>query len=206
MKYTYIPDTYNVKKIFDNNLDDVFVDIQVAYRKIFESLLSKVINFKEIDKYIEESKIDIPVVDDFDYNFYHKYSTLGSKYVFLRNNIHIENLSDIELSELRVSENLDFDFLKRTISKVIFEDGDLSFFGPPMDETKVSSKSMVFEFAFDQKKCKSIEQLDLIENAIQKINTYIKKNIEENLKIPVSFIVYRAIPDLYFNDELKKIA
>ena len=100
MDMKFFPESYNFKLMVEKGLNkELFFKLQIKYKNDFEKLLMKIIDFKKIDDYINGYGYNIPFVDDFDYNFYHKYSVLGSKYIFFRNNIHIENLS---LEEIKI--------------------------------------------------------------------------------------------------------
>ncbi len=208
MNYNYIPNSYNnllVQDKFNNN--NSFVNMQLLYRKGLENLIKKFIDFEKIDKYISDSNFTIPMVKDKDYNFYHKYSTLNSNYIYLRNNFHVENLTDDEIKILKENEILDVEFYNKTLERVIYEDGDFVFFGTPIDENLVKSKSIVFEFAYDQKKCTSLEQLKEIKQIIDYSFEYIGLRIKENMAIPISFIKYNAIVDIYcqHKEQLKNL-
>ena len=98
MEYIYIPDSYNnnlMKEKFKN--EEEFLNTQVLYRQKFESILEQYIDFNLIDRVIKNKNINIPTIEDTKYNFYHKYSTLNSKYIFLRNNFDVENLTKEEI-------------------------------------------------------------------------------------------------------------
>ena len=197
MKYKYLPNSYNDNLIIEKfeNYDE-FVNMQILYRTIFEKYLLKYVNFKDFD-----AKIDIPIIDDQFYNFYHKYSILGSNYIFVRNNYHVENLTNEELQELRNMNDCDVEFLKKTLSKVMFEEGDYVFYGSPIRSNEVESNKIVIEFAYDQTKIKTIEELKKIEKTIVEI----RKEIEDKLTIlfdsKPAFLVYNGIPDYYRNHE-----
>lgn len=202
MKYIYVPDSYNSSMIetkFQN--EEEFLSMQVLYRKYFESLLRRFIDFKQIDEYIQKKQVVIPKVRDGEYNFYHKYSNLESDYVFLRNNFHVENLSSEELEFLKKSSTAnDVDFLRQTFSRVIFEEGDATFFGTPSSSTEVKSKSVVFEFAYDQTECVDLKQLKAIEEIMREVFTQIEEYMKKCFNLPVSFLVYKSIPDLYYRE------
>lgn len=198
MNYVYIPDSYNNNLIKEKyKSEEEFLNIQILYRQKFESILKKYIDFKSIDIVIKNKNINIPEVEDTEYNFYHKYTTLDSKYVFLRNNFHVENLTKDEIKRLLTNDINDVTFFNSTLSKVIFEDGDETFFGIPTDEVKIKSRSLVFEFAFDQTKIENIEELKEINNIIKQTEEYLKENIKGVFRATPSFIVYNSIPNLY---------
>ena len=80
---------------------------------------------------------------------------------------------------------------------LLFEKGDKIFLGPTNIENLVNSQSIIFEFSFDQIKCIDVEHLLKIENIYDNIVIYVKNLVMKYLKLPVSFIKYNKIPDLY---------
>lgn len=199
----YIPDTCKNDTRVD---DELYSILQIQYRNGFIKYLSKYINFDEINDMINELD-NIPVVNDMHYNFYHMNSLLDNKYLYLRNNIHIEKLSDDDLNLL---DNIDFldtvsdDYFKRTYESVLFEDGENISYEEYPNETNIKkSKSIVFEFAYDQKKCESIEQLKNIRKLIDMIFRKIQVALEKE-NINCDFLVYNAIPEIFSLEELEK--
>ena len=83
----------------------------------------------QINKYINDSKVDIPRIKDKEYNFYHLSSNLNSNYIYLRNNIHIENLTNEEILYLVNNDNFSDDFIINTYQRVLYEEGDATYFG-----------------------------------------------------------------------------
>ena len=138
MEYIFIPNSIDNKK-------ENFA-IQIKYKNEVEKLLSKFIEFSMLDDKIREVSNVFPV-DDYEYNFYHKFSVLKSDYIFLRNNIHIENLTPEEQEKIKNNEISD-EFILETIPKVLFEDSGKSFFGKQVLEYLANSKSIVFEIAY----------------------------------------------------------
>ncbi|MBR2587823.1 MAG: hypothetical protein IKD77_01285 [Bacilli bacterium] len=199
MKYNYYPDSFNYNLIKSNFADeDEFINLSVKYKQHLENILNKIIDFKKINDLIKSKNIEIPLVEDKQYNFYHKYSVLNSDYIFLRNNIHLENLSVDELNELK--NGVDDKFIMNTLQKVIYEKGDKTFVGIPNDFSMVDSKSVFIEFAYDQKKCESIDQLRNIGEIVNTVFDYIEKDLSK-YKMPLSLTVYDAIPDIYKQTE-----
>lgn len=203
MEYIYIPDSYNNSMIESKFKDrEEFLSLQVLYRKYLESLLSSFVDFQKIDLYIQQKQVVIPRVKDEKYNFYHKYSNLGSEYLFLRNNFHVENLSPEEIVLLKhPSTANNVDFIRQTLSRVIFEEGDFTFFGPPTNSTEVKSKSIVFEFAYNQTECVDLKQLKAIEEITKEVFAQLTEYMKKFFNLPVSFLVYKSIPDLYYRED-----
>lgn len=201
MKYIYSPDSYD-ETLIENKFEnyDEFLSLQLKYRAGFEKVLNGLVNFKSIDDNINHQPFSIPKIQDQGYNFYHKFSTLNSDYIFLRNNFHIEKLSLEDISALKNGEVIDIKFLNRTLYTVIFEEGDKSCYGIPMEENFVDSKSIVFEFAYDQKRCDSVQQLNQIKNFKNSISNYIDNCLNNKINIPVSILPYNAITDIYYQN------
>ncbi len=196
--YTYIPDTYNYNNIdikFENM--DSFIRYQEKYKTKFEEYLYKLINFNELDSFIKNQDVNIPRVLDDTYNFYHNNSGLKSSYIFMRNNIHLERLSEEDLKILINNDKIDDEYFSRTFIDVLHEEGDGCFFGTPIDRNLVPSDSIVLEFAYNINKCDDLEQLSKIEEIIDYSFDFLKTEFASKSNIKVSFIVYDAIRDIF---------
>ncbi len=199
MEYNYVPNSYDKNLISKNEfLQDNFLLMQIKYRQSIEEVLKSIINFKELDDYCTK-EIKVPINDDWEDNFYHKFSTLNSKYIFLRNNIHVEKLKNEDIEKIKraiFNENLlDKEFVLRTLKDVLYEDGDYVFYGVAMDENRVDSQSLVFEFSYDDSKC-SIEEGILIKKICDNILNNIKERIESNLNCHVELIINKGFANI----------
>lgn len=206
MKYKYISDIYNYEEI--KNIDeDLFLKLQIKYKQSMESILKKIFDFSEIDDILNELEFRVPIPQDEEYNFYRKFSILGSKYVYLRNNIHIERLSREEVLEIIKSLNndeyLNVDFINKTFKRVLFENSNSTFYGIPEYSSLVESKSLVFEFAYDQVGCKEIKQINDINQKFKEMFEMLKRTFSKK-NIPISLIIYNSIPDLYVSEDVNK--
>ena len=116
-------------------------------------------------------------------------------------------VSLLELHNIKYDAiNLEFG---KTLKKVLFEKGNSTFMGTPMDETSVLSQSIIFEFAFNQKECTSVEQLKKIKEVSKECFKMIGTCINEKFDISVSYLIYNAIPDIFYssnNDNVKHIS
>ena len=195
----YIPDSYDYKKLEEMGISsEEFLNLQVKYREGFEAYLKDLIDFNEINSYIL-TKGEIPKVDDEDRNFYHKYSTLGSNYIFLRSNVHIERLTPDEINILKL--NPTSEFYQKTYDRVLFETTEEVniMIGSAIPEHIVKGRSIIIEFSHDMKKETSEQMMKADE-----ISKYLKELIEkygEARGIPISFIEYKAIPDSFLGGE-----
>ncbi|MBR3897759.1 MAG: hypothetical protein IKJ43_00575 [Bacilli bacterium] len=205
MDFKFVPDTYDRSLINNLNLSSNFNNLQLLYKKAFEKYYGDMIKAYTIDKYIKDNNLFVPSIDDSEYNFYHKDSSLGSNYLFLRNNIHIERLNVEEIREL--SNNPSKEFIDKTFKNVLFEsDENIStFFGTANDQTRVLANSLVFEFSYDMKKLESLEQLKQIEELINRVRYFVENEIPKQMGVNTSFIEYKAIPDLFIEKKQRKI-
>ena len=195
----YVPDSYDYKKLEEIGLtNEEFLNLQIKYREGFESYLKDIIDFNEINSYIL-MKGELPKVDDEDRNFYHKYSTLGSNYIFLRSNVHIERLTPEEINILKL--NPTSEFYQNTYDRVLFEtEEDVNIMiGSAIPANAVKGRSIIIEFSHDMKKETSEQMMKADE-----ISKYLKDLFEkygEARNIPISFLEYKAIPDYFLKEE-----
>lgn len=204
MKYVYVPNNYDYDEINKKFSDfDEFIKVQIKCRSEIEKIIMSFLNFENIDNNLEQ--YNIPIIEDKEYNFYHKFSTFGSKYIYLRNNIHVERLDLEDINYIKKciisNDSLSSDFIFKHLNILLFEKGDKIFLGPTNIENLVNSQSIIFEFSFDQIKCIDVEHLLKIENIYNNIVKYVKNLVMKYLKLPVSFIKYNKIPDLYKKNE-----
>lgn len=191
----FYPDTHDYSKITDLNLTkEEFLELQIKYKQGFEEYLKTKIDFNEINSYILMSG-NLKPNDDKERNFYKKYSTLGSDFIYLRNNIHLERLDIYEIGTLK--NNPDASFYEKTYEKVLYEtEKDTNIFiGTPTPNNEVKGRSLIFEFSHNMRKESAVERY-----AAGNISKYIKdllNKYSESRNLTISFIEYKAIPDYY---------
>ena len=193
MIYKYTPDTYDYNLIKKLNLnEDEFLKLQLKYREEFESFLKKIVSFSSFDQLLTKENIKILEIEDKNDNFYHKFSSLNSKYLFLRNNYHIERLKEKDLDVLKGSlfddKKLEENFILKTFKEVLFEDGDQAMFGVPMLKNLANSKSLVFELAYDDKLC-SVEESKIIRKFYENTLVKLQKFLKNELNVDVNIII-----------------
>lgn len=204
MDYTYIPDSFNYKYIkerFDQK--NSFLDLQIKYKMGFEKFLLSHLDMEKISRELVSVGFAIPKIEDTTANFYRKFSQLGNPYIYIRNNYHVERLTDEELAIL--NSNPTSEFFSKTFPKVMFEDGKTVFYGIPRVETECDAKSITFEFAFDKVACQTMEEIISIEDAIERCKAAIKAQLQDRYGLPISFVVYTGIPKLFPKDAIDKI-
>ncbi len=195
MNYIYVPDSFDYNLVHSKFTDDEFLSLQIKYRTIIEKILMDYIDFEDIDKRINNN-IVLPKIEDLDYNFYHKFSSLNSNYLYLRNNFHVENLN-VEQIEILKSGQVGKSFIVSTLPKVLFENGDEACFGRPRLDNIVNCKGFVFEFAYDSFKINSLSDLVIIDKIVEEIKVYLKSIIEKLFRLPASIVINKALSSIY---------
>ena len=200
----YLPNSYNIKKIketFENM--DSFTKYQRKYQRLMGYLLRNLIDIELIDKYMD----GIPKCKDSEYNFYHNKEVLNSDYLFLRNNIHVENLNESELKLLNeISEKDDYiPFLNQTMFRVIGEDNNVSCYGYDLYENMVESYNLIFELAYNMAKFENMEQTKQVNGAYDKIKMELDGKLIKHFRIGISLVKYSMMPDLFIENGKKNV-
>jgi len=195
----YLPDTINLDEANKKyGSEKNFNILQITYKNFLEIYISSLVDFEAIDKIIKDSNLEFKKINDDSYNIYHKESNLNSKYLFIRNNIHIENLNDEQAQKL-INNDLSEDFIKDTINDVLKEDKDfLSYDSDP--NNLVFTKGLIFEFAYDGSELSDVEKQER-EIVIKQIFDIISKALEDSPFV-TNFIIYDKKED-YFKPKVK---
>ena len=181
-KYHFIPNTINLELASNLNLsngevlNERFYEIQRLYYHGLQLFLNNLIKINEFEQKIINSDLNFVPLADKENNIYHKYSDLN--FIFIRNNLHIERLSNEEIGHLiSVKDDSDklLEFIKTTLKKVIYEEFEFINFGPPILEYFRSGQSIVIEIAYDQKTCKTAEEIYNKKDFVEKINEEISE-------------------------------
>ncbi len=191
MKMDYTPNTISYKLIKEKNIDEeLFLPLQLKYRKSLENILKKYVSFNSFDELLVKTFGSIPLYES--NSFYYKYSELDSKYLFLRNNIHIERLNEKDIDVIKESlfdkEDLNGDFILRTLKEVIFEEGDIVILEGSNEKYSCKANSLIIEFAYNDEDC-SLEESIAIKDFFDKVTISFKKFLEPILNMETSFII-----------------
>ncbi len=155
------------KEIIYENINiadkDQNFDIYFLYYTCFIAYLIEKYNLDEFDKQICESKLHFTPVKEENMDIYQYFSSPYLKYLYLRNNIHIERLTKDEREFLKSKINstnvLDQEmkfFIEETYKKLIFEDvlenGEryLIAFGPDSAQLYAHNDAIVLGIRYDK--------------------------------------------------------
>jgi hypothetical protein len=112
-----------------------YFDLTNKYKRLLERSLIKCLPLEQIDSNMEKSDLGFVPVETPAMDFYQATSGMGLNYIYLRNNIYIEKLSekDLALLESLNSEEDEEQFVKRTLKDVIYPytvEKQVLFYGP----------------------------------------------------------------------------
>ena len=195
----YIPDTIDLKKVIEKfKSENTYNDYQFKYKNCIEEIVNAYVDFASVNDIINNCGIKLKTIGDYDYNIYHKHSLLECEYLFIRNNMHVEYLSDKELEVLK-SNSINEDFIKKTLDKVIHEDENFLAYGDDPNNLKFTG-GLIFEFAYDSTELSNDDRAkvaDFIKQVFVKINEGMKE-----LSIVSNYTIYDKNPD-YFRPVVK---
>ena len=148
----------NNKKYFKSLTNSSKKEYLYLYKKYSDMLYKyfiKKYNLDEIDNFFINSKHNYKETNTNDLDFYQYLSKKYLKYLYIRNNIYIERLSDIEKEFLKNIKEFDLDFIKNTYLKVILEDNDLNsktntFYGEDNPVYLKPSNAIIIGFKYNR--------------------------------------------------------
>ena len=195
----YLPNTIDLNKVNEMYGNEKNYNIlQVTYRNYVENLINSIIDFKSIQKLIDDSGLVFDKINDSSYNIYHRESKLDSDYIFIRNNIHIENLNENERKAL-IENKIYESFITDTIDKVLKENEDFLSYDNNSNNL-VFTKGLIFEFAYDGSKLTDEERKERAV-LINQIFEIMSKSMEESPFVN-NYIIYDKKED-YFRPAVK---
>ena len=111
----------------NNDINKNYIIIASTYKYLLEKMLVKELNLKQYDDTLKSSNLNFKQVDEKNMDIYQYYSNMNLEYIYLRNNIYIENLTNEERQVILNkynSNNLELDdatlnFINNTYVKVI---------------------------------------------------------------------------------------
>lgn len=179
----------------------------LMYRKLFTQYIIEKLNLKKYDDEIAESKLNFIEVKEKQMDIYQYFSKDKLKYFYIRNNIHIEKLTDEEqkfLQKIKLEEpnelgDIEKDFIEKTYSKVIFEDvlenGEICnvFYGPDSRSFISSNNSIVIGMRYDEFENNGLDdekwdelhekQLDFWDELKERMELELKMKINKHISI-----------------------
>lgn len=192
-----------------NNLKEeekaVYVDCINYYYNLLIEFLEKKLNISTFDKNLAESENNFTSVSEEKMDIYQYLSSYKFKYMYIRNNIYLDRLTNAEIMKLRnfmkTNETLDnpelLAFVESTYQKLIDENPELETttnYGPLDPKYFGNSKGITIgyrtdEFA-DTEKENWAELHQQREFELDFFNTFVKISLEKKSDVPINLIRY----------------
>ena len=100
----------------DGELTERYYTLVKNYKVLLDNYLLNKLGLSEVDYKIINSGLSFVPIDIDDMDFYQKFSSMGLKYLYLRNNIYINKLS---LDDMEKIENLSVNQMQKPSSKLM---------------------------------------------------------------------------------------
>lgn len=201
-------DKFNINDMNDETMN-TFLFLTSAYRYMFAKYIIKTLELKKYDQLISKNTISFLPVKKDEMDIYQLFNSDDLTYLYLRNNIHLVNLTNDERKDffemlkkydMQYTSELE-EFISSTYRKVIYEDIENNYstlvnFGPISQSFMAPNNSLVIGIRFDEFNLngKSDSEWDSNHNLqldyISEISAQISTLAENRLKIQCFVIKY----------------
>lgn len=144
-------DVFTDKGLYENDvLTDRYYTLLKNYKVLFEKYLMVKIPLKDMDNKIINSGLSFVSVVDDKMDFYQKFSSMGLKYIYLRNNLYVYKLS---LNDIDKVVNLSKEELENP-------SGELMSFIEETYKDVIDARPLDEDVSIDYRKCYGIDSDD----------------------------------------------
>jgi len=201
----------NMIKIKNNNMPKKeYIELYNIYRFFMTKYIIEKLNLKEYDKKIKNSKCNFIPVETERMDVYQFFSCDELEYIYIRNNVYIERLSDKEIALLKEKiKNNDYSFdesivdlIENTYQKIIFEDIMKNgkkyqiTYGPDSSNYFARNDSLVLGIRYDEfaetkltdEEWKKQNQKQM--EFLRKIINEMINEFENKINVPINIIKY----------------
>ena len=195
--------------IENDKLNKKYYTILNNYKILLESYLRWKLSLKEYDNKLRNSELLFVPIKSENMDFYQYYSTMGLKYIYLRNDLSIEKLSNedietllkINLSELKTISDELLNLIERTYKNIIDNNKDnnikqINCYGIDIESFWINSSELVFGVRYDEFADNQLDEDTWEENYFKQV-VYIDNLIKEmsdkssnTLGVKVNFLKY----------------
>lgn len=213
---------FDIKEMDDETRENYFL-LTSAYRYYLTKYLEEKVGLSKFDKRIETSELSFVPVDEKEMDFYQGFNRSNYKFIYLRNNIYIGNLSNEErneLCELIKSSELEYnekigEFIGRTFKKAIFEkskdnDSININYGPISQSFFAPNDALIIGLRYDEYNSNGMSDEEWDKNhdsQVAEINNLRKElalEVESKLSINCHLLQYDEFSIVKKNVEIKK--
>ena len=181
-------DLFNTRKPYNDYYDNISLDSQNNYLRLYSiyndlliQYLIKKYDLKAYDDMLKKSNKNFINVDTLDMDLYQYASSEYLSFLYLRNNINLENLTKEEIQFLNNITNTSLtneyeEFIENTYKKVILSNKGYTMYGPDNSKYLKDSNSIIIGLRH--------KGIDLNSNNEEEINTFMKQSNYLKLFIP----------------------
>lgn len=183
--------------LVDGKISSKYVTLYINYKKLLDAYLSQKLNLYEYDKLFDKANLNFKEVNNDEKDIYQSASTVGLKYLYLRNNLCIEKLPiDIinRLSSLTKEDNQKINELFKIIEdtyKVVIDTNydetttQKNCYGLDGDDYWFDSQDLIIGFRYNELYENGLNDDEWLENNFKQndyINMVFNKLQEEATK------------------------
>lgn len=155
MEVPFRPELFRGKGLGEWTPNERYYLLLGRYKKALEDLLLEKLPLRLIDENMKKSLLDFRPIPEEKQDYYQKGSGMGLRYIYLRNDLHIEKLSAEELGFLEGMSGLDEEgkaFLAATVERVVnpYDQICLIFYGPENGHYVCDSNAIVLGIRYDE--------------------------------------------------------
>lgn len=186
------------EKGFNVYEDSSYFDLLNKYKVFLEQYLKEKLCLDLIDSNLEKSNLNFETIKEEEMDFYQKTSTMGLKYIYLRNNIYIEHLSSEDIIFLKDQSEYNkatIEFIERTCINVInpYQEKQIIFYGPENKNFICDSTDIVLGIRYDEFvndnmndeefRTNFVKKLTLVSNLRSLITVAAEQEINKSVKL-----------------------
>ena len=197
---TYIPNSFHENLAKEKGLqlfDDEYFQLQSTYLNAMNKYLNQVAGLDEFQKKLDNSGFNFIGIKEDEKDIYFRMGSFGRKNIYIRNNIHIEVLSEKDLQILKNEEfEVVFEMVKRTMKEVIkiyyecpddeidaiYDIGVFQVDTAPNDAVVLQLK---YEFEYDSEGCMNRKKEQKKIDYLNVFKKELEKKMSEKLGMPV---------------------
>lgn len=201
--------------IENNQLNKKYYTVLNNYKVLLESYLCWKLSLKDYDDRLSNSELSFIPIKPENMDFYQYYSTMGLKYIYLRNDLSIEKLSNedietilkINLSELTTISGELLNLIEGTYKNVIDNNKDtnvkkINCYGIDIESFWIDSKQLVFGVRYNEFPDSQLDENAWEENYFKQV-TYVN-NLLKEMSEKCSNIIGDKVNFLKYNDHIIK--
>ena len=189
------------EKYFDSLSDDekrVYLNRTEVYHNALLDMLIKTLNLEKIENSLDNSSNEFKPVDDEQKDIYQNLANDKLKYIYLRNNLYIERLSESQLQVLDNNEKEKiFSLVQETFRDIIDDYPDkqmITNYGPDSDKYFSKSSNIILGVRIDDDYYpddrKSVDLLFQRNNELDFLKQFLETKIRQKCEIDGTVIRY----------------